>query len=177
MHPADLPSHEEEKCRYEEHNNDVFDPRYRDFVKPLSDAVLQEFPSTAKGLDYGAGTGPVVAQVLSEKGYDIRLYDMYFHPDTDALKTSYDYIVASEVVEHFKSPFQEFKRLKSLLKPGGVLYCKTSLLDFAPAFDAWKYKDDQTHLVFYHSQSLEWIKTTLGFSSLTYNTNLIRFVI
>lgn len=34
-------SPEKEKSRYEEHNNDVLDTRYQDFVSPIVDKVLE----------------------------------------------------------------------------------------------------------------------------------------
>jgi hypothetical protein len=73
-----------EKNRYEEHNNDVNDPRYQKFVSPITTAVSADFPNTATGLDYGCGTGPVAAVQLQEQGYKVNLFDPFFenHPKT-----------------------------------------------------------------------------------------------
>src|SRR3989338_3945126 len=51
----------EEKKRYETHNNDMEDVRYQNFVTPLMKEVLLKIPLGAKGIEYGAGTGPVLS--------------------------------------------------------------------------------------------------------------------
>ena len=56
-------SAEAEKARYLTHNNDVEDERYQQFVSPITSAVMKQVqPLRTFGLDYGAGTGPVIAK-------------------------------------------------------------------------------------------------------------------
>ena len=168
-----------EKSRYETHNNDVEDLRYREFVMPITDAIQDQFLEQAKGLDYGCGTGPVASVVLKHKGYEnISLYDPYFYPDTSCLKELYDFIICCEVMEHFHDPKQEFLRLKSLLKPKGKLYCKTSLIEndiSIEGFKDWWYKDDPTHVFFYSEKTLEFIANHFNFGHLTLEPKLITF--
>ncbi len=156
-----------EKRRYLEHNNDVLDAKYRKFVSPITSAVLQDFGSEARGLDFGAGTGPVITRVLQENGYDIRAYDPFFHNDPALLTESCDYIVCCEVIEHLYQPAEVFARLKNLLRPGGKLYCMTLLYDDSIDFSQWWYKKDPTHVFFYHPESLLWIQNVIGFSFLS----------
>jgi hypothetical protein len=165
----------EEKERYLLHENDVNDPDYRAFVAPVVNRVLTDFKTHQTGLDFGAGTGPVISTILSEKGYLINLYDPFFHPDTAVLNTLYDFIVCCEVIEHFHTPAIEFKRLKNLLKSGGKLYCMTHLLPGEQNFANWYYKDDPTHVIFYSEKNLKWIKNTIGFSHLEIDGRLIVF--
>ena len=42
-------------------------------------------------------------------------------------------------------------------------------------FDSWTYKDDITHVFFYHQKALEWIKKEIGFSHLELKENLIIY--
>ena len=164
------PSHyldpQSEKARYEHHNNDVNDPDYQKFVQPIVDQVLVNHDSDSTGLDYGCGTGPVITSELSKKGISLQLYDLYFRPDEAVFYQTYDFIVCCEVMEHFQQPFEEFKRLHSLLNPGGKLYCKTSLYRTNIDFEDWYYKDDPTHVTFYTTKSLDYLKERLGFSGL-----------
>ena len=157
--PADnIPNSAAEKARYETHNNDVNDPGYRNFVKPLVDHIKTNFSaSDSIGLDFGAGTGPVAAVMLSEAGFQINLYDPYFHPDISVLGTTYDFIICCEVMEHFNDPAEEFKTLKTLLKPNGQLLCKTDLYHQGIKFEKWYYKNDPTHVFIYTKNTLEWI--------------------
>ncbi len=175
MHPEDHPSAEEEKARYLEHNNDTEDKRYQQFVRPLVYAVLRDFTSRHRGLDFGAGTGPVITAMLRKNGYSPEVYDPFFHPDPGVLSEPYDYIVCSEVIEHFHVPCREFSRLTALLRPGGALYCMTELYEDDIVFADWYYKNDPTHVFFYHRRSLEWIRGRFCFDTLQTGKRLIIF--
>lgn len=162
-----------EKQRYLSHNNDVEDPRYQEFVSPITSRVLSDFSVKNTGLDYGCGTGPVATTELEKEGFSIALYDPYFYPDKSVLKNTYDFIICCEVMEHFYDPAGEFRELSQSLNPGGKLYCKTSIYSEDLDFDNWYYKNDPTHVFFYTRKSLEWIRDNLGFSVLEIEPKLI----
>lgn len=165
---------DQEHERYQNHNNDVTDPGYQQFVLPLVEQVVKCFdPDAHKGLDYGAGPGPVITALLKEKGFRLNLYDPYFWPDKTVLEQPYDFIVCCEVMEHFNNPKSEFKKLKTLLHPGGQLICKTALYDTEIDFDAWYYKNDPTHVFLYTINTLDWIKTHYGFKQLERHNGII----
>ena len=166
---------EEEKEHYEKHNNDVFDERYQAFVSPIVDAVLQDFTPEAKGLDFGSGTGPVIAKMLTDKGFQVQNYDLFFANEPSLLNQKYDYVSCCEVMEHFHQPYQEFELLKSLLLPKGKLYCKTEVYTNQKPFENWYYKDDFTHVFIYQPKTLEWIKNEFHFSNLIIKEKLIVF--
>lgn len=164
-----------EKERYDQHNNDPEDTGYRRFVSPLVNKVTEKFSSGAKGLDYGAGPGPVAAYMLGEKGYHVELYDPYYYPDKSPLLKKYNFIICSEVIEHFRDPAKEFRFLRALLLPKGSLICLTAMLDDNLDFKQWHYKNDPTHVFFYHQQALLYIKKEYYFSSLTIDRRLFCF--
>lgn len=170
----DYISKKEEKKRYEEHNNDVNDKRYQKFVYPIVFEVLKDYNEDDTGLDFGAGTGPVISKMLRDKDYNIKIYDPFFANHPDLLEGKYDYIVCCEVIEHFHNPKREFNLMKSMLKPGGTIYLKTSLYNEDIDFISWNYKDDKTHVFFYHKKALEWIKMNIGFSFLEIREDLIK---
>jgi hypothetical protein len=155
-----------EKQHYLTHNNDIADPRYQHFVSPVTDYVMNNIPVTSKGLDYGAGPGPVVASVLRARGFELNLYDPYFCDDKSVLENDYDFIVSTEVVEHFYSPAQEFLKLKQLLKRHGQLVIMTHLYDDAIDFKQWYYHRDPTHVVFYRIKTFEWVQLQFDFKEL-----------
>lgn len=177
MAPLFFPSPEREKERYEKHNNDINDPRYQKFVTPVVNEVIKYFGRNKRGLDFGAGTGPVAANLLEKEGYKLELYDPFFRNDGSALMKKYDFIICSEVIEHFHKPAREFKLMSSLLNPGGSLICMTTIYREDINFMTWRYKDDETHVIFYHAGSLKWIKNNLSFASLDISDNLIHFKI
>lgn len=163
-----LPEASIEKNRYLEHNNDVKDLGYRNFVQPLVDSIRKNYTPEHTGLDYGAGPGPVGAAILQELGYIIDLYDPFFHNNVNLLEKKYDYILCCEVIEHFHKPAKEFLLLKNLLKENGILFIMTHIYEPEIFFDNWYYKNDCTHVFIYQKQTIEWIKKNFefGFSSI-----------
>lgn len=174
LDPSSYPTWQEEKKVYETHNNDVHDIRYQNFVSPIVNAVKSSYNKNHKGLDFGAGTGPVITSLLEKEGYDIKLYDPFFHFYPENLCKKYDYIICCEVIEHFHNPYDEFRDLTNMLNAKGSLFCMTSLYDENIDFKNWNYKNDETHVFFYHKKALEWIKNEFGFSDLEIEGKLIR---
>jgi len=174
-HPQHFVTTAVEKKRYLKHVNDVTDRGYQKFVSPMVNAIFAKYSNTDIGLDFGAGTGPVVSKLLSEKGYITALYDPFFHPETTALQKKYDYIICCEVIEHFYDPNKEFQLLKNLLKDEGTLFCMTELVPEEIPFKDWHYKNDCTHVVFYTEKTTQWIKKKYGFTQATINGRLISF--
>jgi hypothetical protein len=167
-------SESDEKNRYLEHNNDVNDPRYQEFVSPIVVFIEANFiPGKHKGLDFGAGTGPVASKMLEDKGFDIDKYDPFFYPDKRCFDKKYDFILSCEVIEHFRRPCDEFLLLFKMLQSKGKLICMTSVYDKNIDFDNWYYKNDPTHVFIYQKKTLEWIKDKIGFSGLHIDKNLI----
>lgn len=146
-----------EYAHYLTHENNPSDPRYRSFLDRLALPLIARLSPGAQGLDYGSGPGPTLSLMLQERGFPTQIYDPHFAPDGSVLAASYDFITATEVVEHFHSPRQEFQRLDALLQPNGFLGLMTEIfLDDRP-FDKWHYPRDPTHVSFYRVQTIEWI--------------------
>ena len=177
LEPSYYIKNKEEKARYEKHNNYVEDKGYQEFVGPIVQAVLNDYGEDHNGLDFGSGTGPVITKLLREKGYNIKVYDPFFANYPERLDEKYDYIVCCEVIEHFHNPKEEFKLLKSLLKPGGSLYIKTNIYSKDIDFGLWSYKNDITHVFLYHEKALEWIGSNYKFSNLKIEKDLITYIL
>ncbi len=171
--PDYFPSSKTEKARYETHNNDVTDRRYQNFVSPIVEAVLAVHSPEEIGLDFGCGTGPVIHYLLTQQGFQVDRYDPFFYQNPSIFTKTYDFIICCEVVEHFQNPNQEFARLYSLLKPQGKLYCMTQLYRDDINFPTWGYKNDPTHLFFYHPVTFDWIQTEYGFRQVEIEGRLI----
>ncbi|NQU51348.1 MAG: class I SAM-dependent methyltransferase [Bacteroidetes bacterium] len=171
------PDASQEKMRYQEHINDVEDKGFKKFVSPITSAILNNFSATDKGLDFGAGTGPVISKMLNDNGFSIVQYDPFFHNYPDLLNDKYHFIACCEVMEHFYYPKKEFELLRSLLQPGGKLFCMTDLWNKNIDFHKWYYKNDQTHVFIYTIETIEWLKQNIGFSDITIEGRLITFCI
>lgn len=168
-------SPEREKIRYEEHNNDVTDIRYQNFTSPITNFVLENFEASQLGLDYGSGTGPVITKMLTDKGYKVKLYDPYFHPDSDYLNYKYDYILSCEVFEHFYYPKKEIEKILSLLKTNGKLLIMTEVYDNLKDFKTWSYPKDITHVFIYTEKTINYIAEKFNLDIEKQNHRLIVF--
>jgi SAM-dependent methyltransferase len=166
---------QQEKERYELHNNDVDDVRYQKFTSCITNAVLENQHKDHLGLDFGCGTGPVIAKQLKEKGYQVVLYDPYFYPDQDYLNHQYDYIYSCEVFEHFYNPKKEIEKLLSLLRNQGRLYIMTHVYRDSIDFQHWYYKNDGTHVFIYSEKTIAYISTEFNLSVETQTDRFILF--
>ncbi len=171
----DYLSPEREADRYREHRNDVYDPRYRKFVSPVTDHILEHFSTEHRGLDFGSGTAPVISQVLREQDYFIRSYDPFFANNPECLRETYDYIACCEVMEHFHDPDKEFALLHRLLKPGGTLLCMTHLYDESIPFKNWYYRNDSTHVFIYTAKTIDYLANRFYFREVLIRDRLILF--
>ncbi len=156
-------SWDEEAKRYDLHDNRSEDPAYQDFIRPVTDAIQQRLPKTASGLDFGCGSDSAVMRVLSEAGYSVVGYDPKYFPDMNAFGRTYDFITATEVIEHLHSPITEFAKIRELLNPGGVLAVMTHFYSKQIDFEFWYYRRDPTHVCFYSHKTLHWIQRRFHF--------------
>jgi 2-polyprenyl-3-methyl-5-hydroxy-6-metoxy-1,4-benzoquinol methylase len=108
-----------------------------------------------RGLDFGCGPQPVLSMILADIGYHVDNYDLFFNPNESALVKQYDFVTATEVVEHFHNPIKDFGTLCELVKPGGYLAIMTSFLDekAEKQFENWYYRRDPTHVLFYKAST------------------------
>lgn len=147
----------EEKAVYDLHQNDLRDPGYRKFLSRLTKPLSKHLPANSLGLDFGCGPGPALAAMLTEAGYRVELYDPFYQHRPEVFSKSYDFICATEVVEHLRTPEQEFSTLFSLLKPGGWLGIMTKLVLDQESFSQWHYIRDPTHICFYGRRTCSYL--------------------
>ena len=148
---------EGQRARYLQHNNDVDDPGYREFLSKMYYALRPHIQSGARGLDYGAGPGPALQKMMIEDGFEAEVYDIYFHPDKSVLLESYDFVTCTETVEHFSDPRREFENLNRLVHSGGWLGVMTGMLKNWDDFPDWYYHRDPTHVNFFSKDTMRWI--------------------
>lgn len=163
LNPALRLSPEDEKKHYDNHNNDIHDPRYKKFVDPLFREIIQRSEPFDVGLDYGAGPGPVIAYLLENHKIKVDLYDPYFNSTVSKLERKYNFIYASESVEHFYDPQKEFLNIKNHLTENGFLAVMTHMHTPQIDFKNWYYRKDPTHVCFYSTKTMLWIKEEFGF--------------
>lgn len=151
-----------EKAEYDLHRNDPQDPGYRQFLARAAEAVQERVEPPARGLDFGCGPGPALAEMLEEAGYTVALYDKFYAAHPAALQQTYDFVTATEVLEHLAAPATVLHRLLACLQSGGWLVIMTKRVRDREAFADWHYIHDPTHIAFYGEETFRWIAAHHG---------------
>ncbi len=148
---------EAERGHYRQHDNHPEDPGYRAFLSRLCVPLCKRLAPHSSGLDFGSGPGPTLSVMLEETGHKVAIYDPAFAPDMLVLNRQYQFITATEVVEHLHTPGKILNQLNAILLPGGWLGIMTSLAPDKRRFPDWHYKNDPTHVCFYSSETFGYI--------------------
>jgi len=148
---------EEEKAKYDNHRNTPENRGYCNFLNRLIQPLEKELSIGAKGLDFGSGPGPTLSVLMERKGYEMEIYDPFYAPDRSVFEKRYDFITATEVIEHLHHPAEELQRLYETLYPGGILGIMTAFRPQKELFGEWYYKRDLTHIRFFSPRTFRWI--------------------
>lgn len=154
---ANLPTIDQERAVYDLHENAPDDAGYRRFLGRLFDPLNLRLPPASHGLDFGAGPGPTLSVMFEEAGHRVAIYDPIYAPDRSSLQHTYDFVTATEVVEHLHYPRQTLDLMWSLLRPGGWLGIMTKRVDDSRSFANWHYISDPTHVGFYSLATFQWL--------------------
>lgn len=174
LDPALQLSPEDERARYLFHENSVDDQGYRRFLEPVYLEIKKRLPLNARILDFGGGPGPALIHRLKEDGYtQTEVYDPCFWPERSVLELEYDAIFATEVIEHFRRPAEDFHQLRKSLSPSGVWIFMTLFCEDSVDFNAWYYRQDPTHVSFYSKKTMQWLEKRFGFSQLFFPTERV----
>jgi len=155
-------SPQDERGRYETHENTRENVGYVRMLRRFLDRAVLPFSPGSEVLEFGCGPGPVLADLLRDRGYRVTLYDPFFAANPEALDARYDLITATEVVEHVRDAAFLWRLLFRCTEPGGLVALTTRFHPGPDAFDTWWYRRDPTHVRFYSTDTLRWIANHLG---------------
>lgn len=153
----DFLSEAQEKLVYDQHQNDPSDVAYRVFLSRLFIPLQQQLAPNSIGLDFGSGPGPTLSLMFTEAGHHMTIFDHFYANDPQVWEHEYDFISASEVVEHLHRPSFEIERLWQHLRVGGTLGIMTKMVLDVHAFSSWHYKNDPTHVTFFSPSTFKWL--------------------
>ena len=141
-------------------------------------ASLAGADSSTAWLDYGCGSGGLV-KYLNESGFNQAVgFEQHWalerlrslgilavgDDELDSLEGHFDVVTAIEVMEHVVDPLAELRRLRRVLKPGGLLFVTTgNPCPFSDRLDQWAYIVPEVHISFFEPDTLAWAMREAGF--------------
>lgn len=155
-----------EEARYATHNNTRENEGYVKWLNGFLDKAVHPFISGGLMLDYGCGPGPVLAELLSEKGFRTEVYDLYFQKVLPKKENQFDLITCTEVIEHVSDLNHLFSDFNGLLKKDGILSLMTQYHKGLDAICDWWYVRDETHITFFDETTFENLAKIHGYEIL-----------
>ncbi len=170
--PTNFVSDEDELKQYNNHNNTMDSPGYVEmFEKFMADTFEDHIESINTVLEFGSGPGPVLSELLKQRGLDVDIYDKYFSPEKVYEGKKYDLITSTEVIEHISDPKEIFEFFSDHINRGGYLALMTQFhTNNAEDFKNWWYKNDPTHICFFRPHTFEVLAEQSGFKVLKHDS-------
>jgi SAM-dependent methyltransferase len=134
--------------------------------------------SPLRWLDYGCGNGCLVRYLRATLAADAFGFDEGSITSdarhagipllgADDLRThsgTFDVVTAIEVLEHTLEPVAELRRIRSLLRPGGLLFLTTgNAAPYASNLSRWRYVIPEIHISYFEPRTLDRAFTIAGF--------------
>lgn len=173
VHPTQRVTPDIEFQRYELHQNNPENEGYISFLKRMYTQISNRIDTKGYGLDFGSGPTPLLSNMFKDNGYSMNIFDYYYANNRSFFTLKYDFITATEVIEHLYNPDIELNNLWACLKPGGYLGIMTKLLIDKKNFEKWYYKEDITHVAFYSEKTFYWLKNRLKASMLIIDDEIV----
>ena len=134
---------------------------------------------TLRWLDYGCGSGGLVRYARTRRGHDAVGFEesraaaafagdglvLVKEQDLPRLRNQFDVVTAIEVLEHALDPLAELRRIRALLRRGGLVFLTTgNAAPYANRLTEWRYVIPEIHVSFFEPETLEHALRVSGFS-------------
>lgn len=163
-----LIAEDQERIRYESHENLENDPNYQIYLGQVVNAIVPFLSKGSSGLDFGCGKTTLMSRLFLEQSFHVDSYDYFFLKDETIWEKKYDFIILSEVIEHLRDLKGTMQKLKLLLNSGGAIFIKTKFYpEDLKAFSSWFYKRDITHIQFFNDKSMHYLAQELSFKNVS----------
>jgi SAM-dependent methyltransferase len=139
---------------------------------------LTPLPERSRWLDYGCGTGGLVTylrgQAVDAFGFEqgwcgdlLRMNGVptIEEPDFARQAGTFDVVSAIEVIEHVTDPVALLRTIRSLLKPGGLLFLTTgNAQPYHDRMTKWRYVTPDVHVSYFEPATLATALEGAGFA-------------
>lgn len=161
--------------------------RYLQFEKALKKYTPKVLTQSSRNLlDIGCGTGDFL-QIANQNGWQVSGTEIstkavqeiskktsfsIFSGDIlslDLPQKNYDVITLYHVIEHLIAPNEFLKRIRELLKPGGLFFLETPNIGgigFKIKRKAWSHLIPPEHIIYFNPSSLKFTLKKVGFEDI-----------
>lgn len=155
-------SPQDEKARYEHHENRADNPDYVRYLTGISHEIDRISILNPKILDFGSGKEYVLTRVLQSRGMNCAAYDPTYDLGLENLTSRFDIIILCETIEHLRDLGEELQLLRKLCKPEGYIFIRTRLVPRDCDILKWWYAIDTTHILFFNETTLGILASIMG---------------
>jgi SAM-dependent methyltransferase len=150
---------------------------WRGLAEVISDLTDGHRPER-RWLDYGCGNGCLVRDLRERRTAEAFGFDegsivteardagipLLTAGELEQMGASFDVVTAIEVIEHTVDPVAELRRMRQLLRPGGLLFLTTgNSQPYANRLTRWRYILPEIHISLFEPRTLEHAFTRAGF--------------
>ena len=146
---------EQERRRYDLHDNTKGNRGYLRFLTQVADIVETACPPPGRLLDYGCGEDAVLTALLRRRGRRCDPFDPLYGYELPPSPPRYDMIILCEVIEHFRKVRSSLQEIGRLLEERGKILVRTQCYPSAGKIVRWWYAQDPTHINFFSHRALE----------------------
>ena len=158
-------SFEQEKRRYDLHDNTENNQGYVRFLSQVADVAESIYPKGGRFLDFGCGKEAVLRTLLERRNRICDCFDPLYEHTID-IKNRYDIIILCEVIEHCRNMLETLHSIRRLMLEEGAVIVRTQCRPDSGDLMQWWYVQDPAHVCFFSARSLSFaakvMNLTLG---------------
>ncbi len=154
-------STEQERRRYDLHDNTEKNQGYVGFLGQVADVAESVSPKEGRFLDFGCGKEAVLSSLLERRNRRCDCFDPLYEHTID-MENRYETVILCEVIEHCRNVHETLMSIRRLLLHGGAVIVRTQCRPDNSDLMQWWYVQDPAHVCFFSAGSLRFAANVMN---------------